>query len=117
MKTKFGSDQIDVPYYGRYVLKSLTGKVKFCNVSSDKNRSCQNRELVEELTFTYDDTYRGVLLFKAVALDYMPIQLAVYREYTKIPLSNMISTVSVENPSGIDKTYPYFSEVINCLKK
>lgn len=57
-RTKYGSNQIDIPYYGTYILKSLTGKAKFCNVSQRKVRKCAASEVVEELEFTYDDTYR-----------------------------------------------------------
>jgi hypothetical protein len=56
--TPYGSRQIDIPYYGSYILKSLIGKVKFCNVSLRKIRKCSAEELVEELEFTYNDTYR-----------------------------------------------------------
>jgi hypothetical protein len=57
-RTKYASHQIDIPYNGRYILKSLTGKAKFCNVSKRSIRKCSTSELVEELEFGYDDTYR-----------------------------------------------------------
>jgi hypothetical protein len=57
-RTKYASNQIDIPYNGRYILKSLTGKAKFCNVSNKSIRKCNTNELVEELEFGYDDTYR-----------------------------------------------------------
>jgi hypothetical protein len=58
MKTKFGSNQLDIPYSGKYILTSLKGKVKFCNVSKVRSRTCNYGDLVEDLSFTYDDTYR-----------------------------------------------------------
>jgi len=58
MQTKYGTDQLDIPYDGTYVLKSTKGKVKFCNVSKVKSKKCSSSDLVEEMTFRYDDTYR-----------------------------------------------------------
>lgn len=117
MRTKYGTNQIDIPYTGKFVLKSLTGKVKFCSVSQVRSRSCSYSDLVEELTFSFDDTYRGVLVFNMVAQDYMPIQLAVYKIGEKKAIGTSDRTITVNNPLGIDKNYAYFNETINGIKK
>lgn len=116
-RTKYASNQIDIPYNGRYVLKSLTGKAKFCNVSKRSIRKCSTSELVEELEFGYDDTYRGVLLANILPFDYMPISLVVVRKDIQKTLAKSKDDILVTNPNGIDKTYTYFPETINALKK
>lgn len=120
-RTKYASNQIDIPYNGRYILKSLTGKAKFCNVSARKVRKCNTSELVEELEFGYDDTYRGVLLANIIPFDYMPISLVVVKKGVGKTLEKTLAKTSadilVTNPNGIDKTYVYFSETIDALKK
>lgn len=116
-RTKYGSNQIDIPYNGRYILKSLTGKAKFCNVSQRKVRKCNASELVEELEFGYADTYRGVLLANILPFDYMPINLVIVKKGASKPIAKSVSDILVTNPNGIDKTYVYFPETIDALKK
>ena len=116
-RTKYGSNQIDIPYGGRYVLKSLTGKAKFCNVSKRSIRKCSTSELVEELEFGYDDTYRGVLLANILPFDYMPISLVVVKKDTGKTMAKATTDILVTNPNGIDKTYVYFPETIDALKQ
>lgn len=116
-RTKYSSNQIDIPYNGRYILKSLTGKAKFCNVSQRKVRKCRTDELVEELEFGYNDTYRGVLLANILPFDYMPISLVVVRKDTGKVLARSAADILVTNPNGIDKTYTYYPEAIDALKK
>ncbi len=120
-RTKYASNQIDIPYNGRYILKSLTGKAKFCNVSKRNVRKCSTSELVEELEFGYEDTYRGVLLANILPFDYMPISLVVVKKNTgKIPAKTIAKSkadILITNPNGIDKTYTYFPDVISALKK
>lgn len=116
-RTKYSSNQIDIPYNGRYILKSLTGKAKFCNVSKRSVRKCSTSELVEELEFGYEDTYRGVLLANILPFDYMPIGLVVVKKGTKKTLAKSNKDILITNPKGIDKSYTYFPETINALKK
>lgn len=116
-RTKFNSKQIDIPYDGKYIIKSLTGKAKFCNVSNRKVRKCSPSELVEELEFWYTDTYRWVLLAKVIPLDYMPLSLVVTKKSTKKVMAKTTDDILVTNPNGIDRTYLYFSDVISALKK
>lgn len=116
-RTKYASNQIDIPYNGRYILKSLTGKAKFCNVSQRKVRKCSTSELVEELEFGYDDTYRGVLLANILPFDYMPISLVVVKKDSSKTLAKSNTDILITNPNGIDKTYTYFPETIDALKK
>ncbi len=116
-RTKFGSNQLDIPYGGRYILKSLTGKAKFCNVSKRSIRKCATSELVEELEFGYEDTYRGVLLANLLPFDYMPISLVVVRKETGKTLAKSTTDILITNPNGIDKTYTYFQETIGALKQ
>jgi len=116
-RTKYASNQLDIPYGGRYILKSLTGKAKFCNVSQRKVRKCRTDELVEELEFGYDDTYRGVLLANILPFDYMPISLVVVKKGAAKPLAKSSSDILVTNPNGIDKSYTYYPEAIDALKK
>lgn len=116
-RTKYASNQIDIPYGGRYILKSLTGKAKFCNVSKRSIRKCSTSELVEELEFGYEDTYRGVLLANILPFDYMPISLVVVKKTTGKTLAKTSTDILVTNPSGIDKSYTYFPETISALKQ
>ncbi|MDD5376733.1 MAG: M23 family metallopeptidase [Candidatus Gracilibacteria bacterium] len=116
-RTKYRSNQIDIPYDGRYILKSLTGKAKFCNVSHRAIRKCSTDELVEELEFGYEDTYRGVLLANIVPLDYMPISLVVVGKKSLKTYAKSSADILITNPNGIDKSYPYFPETIDALKK
>lgn len=116
-RTKFSSNQIDIPYNGRYILKSLTGKAKFCNVSKRSIRKCSTSELVEELEFGYDDTYRGVLLANILPFDYMPISLVVIKKDSGKALAKSSTDILITNPNGIDKSYVYFPETIDALKK
>ncbi|MDD2891762.1 MAG: M23 family metallopeptidase [Candidatus Gracilibacteria bacterium] len=116
-RTKYASNQIDIPYSGRYILKSLTGKAKFCNVSHRTVRKCNASELVEELEFSYDDTYRGVLLANVIPLDYMPMSLVVVGKNSGKTYAKSKTDILVTNPNGIDKTYTYFTETISALKK
>lgn len=116
-RTKYQSNQLDIPYNGRYILKSLTGKVKFCNVSNRSVRKCTTSELVEELEFGFSETYRGVLLANIIPLDYMPVNLVVVKKDTGKTLAKSSTDILITNPNGIDKTYTYFPEVISALKK
>ncbi|NCP77296.1 hypothetical protein GW830_04160 [bacterium] len=116
-RTKYSSNQIDIPYNGRYILKSLTGKAKFCNVSKKTPRKCDPSELVEELEFGYDDTYRGVLLANILPFDYMPISLVVVGKNSGKTYAKSNTDILITNPNGIDKTYTYFPDAINALKK
>lgn len=116
-KTKYFSNQIDIPYNGRYILKSLTGKPKFCNVSNRQVRKCSTSELVEELEFGYENTYRGVLLANILPFDYMPISLVIVKKDTNKTLVKSPTDILITNPKGIDKNYTYFTETINALKQ
>ena len=116
-RTKYSSNQIDIPYVGRYILRSVTGKAKFCNVSSKLPRKCPASELVEDLEFGFEDTYRGVLLANIVPLDYMPISLRVVRKSDGKIVGNTIKDIAISNPNNLDKSYVYFSEAIAALKK
>lgn len=91
--------------------------MKFCNVSKRSVRKCATSELVEELEFGYDDTYRGVLLANILPFDYMPIGLAVVKKDTKKTLAQTNTDILITNPNGIDKTYTYFQETISALKQ
>jgi len=116
-RTKYNSNQIDIPYNGRYILKSTTGKAKFCNVSKKSIRKCNASELVEELEFGYSETYRGVLFANIVPLDFMPMGLVLVKKETGKTLAKSKSDILVTNPKGIDKSYTYFTETISALKK
>lgn len=116
-KTKFWSNQIYIPYDGTYKVKSLSGKVKFCNVSRKKIRKCNNSELVEELTFRYEDTLFWVLLFNVIPLDYQPIKLTLAKVWSKYDIARMKSQTTVNNPKNLDKSYTYYDENISALKK
>jgi hypothetical protein len=52
-----------------------------------------------------------------VAQDFMPIKLVLYRVGEKKPLYETKNPILVDAPLGIDKSYPYFSETINGVKK
>jgi hypothetical protein len=116
-KTTFWSNQIYIPYNGTYKVKSLSGKVKFCNVSRKKIRKCNNSELVEELTFRYEDTLFWVLLFNVIPLDYQPIKLTLAKVWNKYDITWMKSQTTVTSPLNLDKSYLYFDENISALKK
>ncbi|MDQ1344243.1 MAG: Peptidase protein [Patescibacteria group bacterium] len=58
MKTKYGTPLLDSKFDGRYKLSLLKGKAKFCNVSFGSKTACRSENLVEELEFSYADTYR-----------------------------------------------------------
>ena len=86
-------------------------------MSKVRSRVCDYSDLVEELAFTYDDTYRGVLIFNMVAQDFMPVSLAIYRTGESKPIGKTARDIVVETPYGIDKNYLYFPETITALKK
>ncbi|MDD2487749.1 MAG: M23 family metallopeptidase [Candidatus Gracilibacteria bacterium] len=116
-KTKLGSKQMYIPYNGTYRLKSLSGKVKFCNISNRENKKCNNYELVDELIFRYEDTYNGALIFNMVPFDYMPIKLAVMKDGAMKPIATTGYNITITNPIAFDKTYLYFNENVEALKK
>lgn len=116
-RTQYASNQIDIPYSGRYVVKSLTGKAKFCNVSKRARKKCNTSELVEELEFGYDETHRGVLLANIIPLDYMPVSLVIVKKETGKTLGKTPNDITIHNPNGLDKSYLYFPETISALKK
>jgi len=53
-----------------------------------------------------------MVMFQMVALDFMPIEIGLYRIGEKKPIAKTSKDILVENPLGIDKTYPYFSETL-----
>ena len=76
-----GSPRVDIPYDGGYVLHAVSGKIKFCNMSANlrPNSVCDPSQFVSELTFYDNNTYRGVLVFSMVTLDFAPVRLEVDR--------------------------------------
>ncbi|MBP8016583.1 M23 family metallopeptidase, partial [Candidatus Gracilibacteria bacterium] len=116
-KTKFGSNQINIPYDGRYKLSLLTGKAKFCNVSDKLQKKCNNIELSTELEFSYEDTYKGVLLFNVVPTDYMPIKFSLQKIGSKYEITRTRYQMPIKNPTNLNSDYVYFTECISALKK
>jgi len=117
LKTSYGSDQIAIPYDSAYVLSSTSGKVKFCNLSANANRKCKNSELTEALEFRYADTKQGVLIYSLVAMDYMPVRLALKKVDIGKVITKGSADITVLNPMTLDKTEPYFTSIIASLKK
>lgn len=116
-RTKYGSNQLDIPYGGRYTLRSTTGKAKFCNVSQRAIRKCDPTELVTDLEFGYDDTYRGVLLANMIPMDFAPISLVIVRKSDGKVIAKTAQEITVKNPNGLDRSYVYYDEVISAIKK
>jgi hypothetical protein len=52
-----------------------------------------------------------------VAQDFIPIELQLTRVGDKTPLAKTSRDITINSPAGIDKNYPYYSEVINSVKK
>ena len=119
MKTKYGTPLLDSPFEGRYKLVVLKGKAKFCNASVDAVSSCRMEKLSDELEFTYEDTYRGVLKAKMRPFAFAPISLQLVRIDGKKPgtVARMNRDVSVTAPRGLDNTYAYYSECVSALQK
>lgn len=117
MKTNFGSNQIYIPYDWTYILKALSWKVKFCNLSKKKTKKCNNIELVTELKYNYNETKAWILIFWFVAQDYWPIKFWLTKVWIKYDISRTKSDILVSNPSRLDPSYSYYQECISTLKK
>ena len=114
-----GAPRIDIPYDGEYTLHAVTGRVKFCNASTHPGRSCDPSELVSELTFHSPETYRGVLVFSMVPLDFAPVHLEIVR--TIRAKQKVIATSGqdgiVAQPIDMDNASLYAPDEIRAIQK
>lgn len=117
MKTKFGSNQINIPYNWTYKLKLLSGKAKMCNISKKSSKKCNPIDLATELEFRYEDTKAWILLFNIIASDFAPVKLTLTRVGARNDIAWMKWEIRVGNPLGLDAGYLYYEESISALKK
>ncbi len=119
MKTKYGTPLLDSPFEGRYVLRVLKGKAKFCNASKNEAQNCRTEKLSDELEFTYADTYRGALQAQMRAFAYAPVSLQLVRIDlpNKPSVARLNRDIGVTAPRGLDNTYAYYSENVSALQK
>lgn len=117
MKTNFWSNQVYIPYDWTYKLKSLSWKVKFCNVSKKADKTCNYIDYVQELQFNYADTKYWILIFSMIAFDYNPIKIALTKIWSKHDIARTKYDISVSNPNRLDTVYPYYNECIDSIKK
>ena len=116
-KTKYWSDQINIPYWWRYKIKTTTWKAKFCNISFNKSKRCSAFDLTYELDFSYEDTNAWILVFNMIPLDYSPIKLVVQKIWSKNDITWTKWSILVNNPNRLDTNYTYFQEEIEAIKK
>lgn len=116
MRTSLGGYSLGIPYGDRYILRAKTGKAKFCNVSNKTRKTCSTGDLVTELSFTYADTYRGVLVARAVPLATGPLSY----ELTRASDGRVIATsadMSVGLPKDINLAVTYRVESLRALER
>ncbi len=111
MKTSRGAYQLDIPFDGVYVLTATSGRAKFCNVSHKQRKECATGELVDDLIFTYADTYRGVLVFNLVPLDTRDVTLEVSR-YDDRSILSTGRDISVSLPRDLDTAGIYRDDIL-----
>lgn len=116
-RTKYWSNQLYIPYDWTYKLKLISWNAKFCNVSNKTIKTCNIYELVNELTFRYEDTFNGALIFNIIPFDFTPIKLAIIKNWDKKPLAMTDYNIAVSNPINFNNSYSYFNEDIDALKK
>lgn len=119
MRTQYGTPLLDSRYDGRYELSVLNGKAKFCNASKNLKADCRPENLVDRLSFTYADTYRGVLVAKTRSFSFAPVALTLSRTDTAKPVSvtRTKKDAAIGNPRGFDNTYLYAAEALAALEK
>jgi hypothetical protein len=116
MRTSLGGYSLGIPYVDSYVLRTKTGKAKFCNVSNKTRKTCSTGDLVSQLTFSYADTYRGVLLARAVPLATGELSYELVRVSDGKVLATS-SVMSVGLPKDIDLAKTYRPESIRALER
>lgn len=116
-KTKFSSNQINIPYNWTYILKAINWKVKFCNVSKKKIKICNPLEFANILEFRYEDTLNWVLLFNMIVTDYAPIKLTLSKIGNKYDIAWTKYNILVKNPIWLNNDYLYYNENMDALKK
>ncbi len=116
MRTSLGGYSLGIPYSDTYILRAKSGKAKFCNVSKKTRKVCAPEDLVSELTFTYSDTYRGVLVGRAVPLRTGELSYELVRRSDGLVIAES-AVMQVSLPSDIASAKTYRTEVIRALER
>ena len=119
MRTRYGTPMTDARYAGKFKLSAIRGKAKFCNASLDPKTACRSENLVEELVFGAEETYRGVLKARIRTYSFAPVALQVTRldGNKSVLVSKTNRDLPIGNPKGIDSSYAYYREAISALEK
>ncbi|MDD3144657.1 MAG: M23 family metallopeptidase [Candidatus Gracilibacteria bacterium] len=119
-KDKSNSNLINVPYGSTYKLVASEGN-KVCIKSGDlKNikkiytTKCSEDQFKSEITFTYNDTISGLLIYDFKALN-KNAKFDVINTYDN---SNLVSkSITVTEPKGLANSYEYKNDILTMIEK
>ncbi len=121
MKDGFENNLIRTQYTGEFILHS-TDEIEYCvkrgelkDIKSIYRRSCYPEEYTNSLSFDYDDTIAGLLIFDYKVLSTNSNTTLSLRESTKgTNLSTNILKVAA--PKWLTANYKYYDEVLQTLE-
>jgi hypothetical protein len=115
-RTPYSTPQIDIPYEGTYILRVKWGKASICNISKNPKQNCAVGTTTKEFSFTFNDTFRWILLFHIIPTDTTPITLDVIgKKSGKVYASGPYLSIGL--PNWLPTNYIYYDSVIAGLKK
>jgi len=121
MKDQYGNKLVKSRYDGEYEI-AAQGEIEYCvkrgtmsDIKALYKRKCLADEFHKDLTFTYDDTIAGLLVFDYRILDTQSAKL----ELKKVNTTGILAkeTIKTQALKGLDKSYAYFEEVIESLTR
>lgn len=119
MKDQYGNKMTKSAYDGTYNIVD-TGDIEYCikkgrieDVKETYARKCRPEEYSNNLSFSYQDTIGGLLVF-----EYKSSSIGKYSlEIKKENQSFGTLALSIEKPKGLTQAYAYYTPVIDLLSK
>ena len=119
-KDAYGQKLIKTPYQWSFTLKAK-GEAEVCikrgsleEIKSVFRRGCNDSEYQKEITFSYDDTVAGLVLYSyKVYDDTAKIEVSKSGSNSAISYKNIKTTA----PKGLATSHEYYDEVLSTLEK
>ena len=121
-KNSYWLNILGLEFDWKYTLKSENNNIKFCikkvqdlkKIRQTFNTPCLEENFKDEITFWYSDTVLWILLFDYKVTNIWANKLIINNSYNKeISSKNIIW----KYPVWLNKSHPYYQEIINTLKK
>lgn len=121
-KDNFWLNLVGTKFNGTYTLSSSNNSIKFCTKKSPNqaslkrtfNTDCRDEQLKNEVSFTYADTFLGLLLFNYKVGSIGDTQLLIKNSKWELISQKLLLWTL---PSDLSPTQPYYKETLSLLNK